>query len=71
MASGYASKLKKGIRYGLCGSPEYFDSDQQLETKIDSLVKLINEANDNIVIFTGAGISTSVGLPDFRGKRID
>eukprot|EP01117_Protostelium_nocturnum_P017410 TRINITY_DN7088_c0_g1_i1.p1 TRINITY_DN7088_c0_g1~~TRINITY_DN7088_c0_g1_i1.p1 ORF type:complete len:401 (-),score=142.92 TRINITY_DN7088_c0_g1_i1:2835-4037(-) len=69
MASGYASKLKKGIRYGLCGSPEYFDSDRQLETKIDSLVKLINESNDKIVIFTGAGISTSVGLPDFRGPN--
>ena len=32
----------------------------------EELNKFIEEAN-NIVIFTGAGISTESGIPDFRG----
>ena len=35
--------------------------------KVKELQKMINEAN-NIVVFTGAGVSTDSGLKDFRGK---
>ena len=35
--------------------------------KIDKLQKMIDECN-NIVVFTGAGVSTDSGLKDFRGK---
>ena len=35
--------------------------------KIEELQKIIDES-DNIVAFTGAGISTESGLKDFRGK---
>jgi NAD-dependent deacetylase len=34
-------------------------------TKVDELRRMIGEA-DNIVAFTGAGISTESGIPDFR-----
>ncbi|PRP82010.1 hypothetical protein PROFUN_03647 [Planoprotostelium fungivorum] len=68
MASTYAAKLKKGVRYGLCGSPEYHETEQALSQKVEDLVKMINES-ERIVVFTGAGISTSVGLPDFRGPN--
>ena len=34
----------------------------------EELNKFIEEAN-NIVIFTGAGISTESGIPDFRGPQ--
>lgn len=34
---------------------------------IDTLVKMIKESN-NIVVFTGAGVSTDSGLKDFRSK---
>ena len=33
---------------------------------IDELVDLIVEA-ERVVVFTGAGISTESGIPDFRG----
>jgi NAD-dependent deacetylase len=35
---------------------------------IDQLVNLLRES-DNILIFTGAGVSTGSGIPDFRGPR--
>ncbi|KAI9737314.1 MAG: NAD-dependent histone deacetylase sir2 [Claussenomyces sp. TS43310] len=36
---------------------------------VDDAVKLIQRSN-NIVVLTGAGISTSLGIPDFRSKDI-
>ncbi len=38
----------------------------ELDEKIDLAAKWIYDSN-NLVIFTGAGISTESGLPDFRG----
>ena len=35
--------------------------------KIKELQRMIDECN-NIVVFTGAGVSTDSGLKDFRGK---
>jgi len=37
-----------------------------LETRIQTLARWLFEAK-NLVVFTGAGISTESGLPDFRG----
>ncbi|OBT54629.1 hypothetical protein VE04_05928 [Pseudogymnoascus sp. 24MN13] len=36
---------------------------------IDDVVKLLNKCN-NIIVLTGAGISTSLGIPDFRSKDV-
>ena len=36
--------------------------------KVKELQKLIDES-DNIVFFGGAGVSTSSGIKDFRGKN--
>lgn len=36
---------------------------------VDDVVKLIQTSN-NIIVITGAGISTSLGIPDFRSKDI-
>lgn len=44
---------------------EYFDSPEELEKKIDILAKIIKES-EHFIVFTGAGISTSTGIPDFR-----
>jgi len=39
---------------------------ENLEKKIETLVEWMTEA-ERIVVFTGAGISTDSGIPDFRG----
>lgn len=44
---------------------EFFDSPEELERKIDLLAKWVKESK-HCVMFTGAGISTSTGIPDFR-----
>ena len=36
--------------------------------KIEKLKEIINNSN-NIVAFTGAGVSTLSGIKDFRGKN--
>lgn len=45
---------------------EIIDSPSALEGKIDRLVKLIQKHKGNITFYTGAGISTGAGIPDFR-----
>ncbi|NHI91573.1 MAG: NAD-dependent deacylase [Candidatus Lokiarchaeota archaeon] len=42
-------------------------SKEELEKRIDIAVKILKKCN-NIIAFTGAGISTESGIPDFRGK---
>jgi len=39
---------------------------QDLKARIDTLARWMHEA-ESLVVFTGAGISTESGLPDFRG----
>lgn len=44
---------------------EYFDSETLLADKITVLADLIKNSK-HFVVFTGAGISTAAGIPDFR-----
>ena len=44
---------------------EYFDTEEVLAEKTDQLVQWIRESH-HCIVFTGAGISTSTGIPDFR-----
>ncbi|PIK43703.1 putative NAD-dependent protein deacetylase sirtuin-6-like [Apostichopus japonicus] len=68
MSVNYSDGLSPYDNKGKCGAPEKFDPPDILQTKIDELVKLIQSSN-GIVAHTGAGISTSAGIPDFRGPN--
>lgn len=45
---------------------EHLDPPEVLEKKLQELEKLVR-GSKRMVVFTGAGISTSAGIPDFRG----
>ena len=47
---------------------DHASSKDELEKRIDIAVKILKECN-KIIAFTGAGISTESGIPDFRGKE--
>lgn len=53
---------------GVCGLPENRDTTRTLTIKLKRLTELIRESHHTVVL-TGAGISTSAGIPDFRGPH--
>jgi NAD+-dependent protein deacetylase sirtuin 6 len=65
---GYASRLRvKDDVGGRLGDPELLDGgDTRSCPKVAELVRLIRDAR-HVVVHTGAGVSTSAGIPDFRG----
>ena len=40
---------------------------EELDLYVDQLAAWVQEADGNVYVYTGAGISTSAGIPDFRG----
>lgn len=64
----YNSRLLPMRNKGLCGDTEYRETTEALRTKVQDLASLIRESK-MCIIFTGAGISTSSGIPDFRGPN--
>ena len=63
-----ARSLKHYPNKGVCGLPEKYDSERQLASGLSTLVELVRKAK-HLVILTGAGISTTAGIPDFRGPN--
>lgn len=47
---------------------EYFDTPEELNKKIKTLADYIRNAK-HFIVYTGAGISTSAGINDFRGPN--
>lgn len=66
MVLSYNSRLKPMTEKGKCGDPEICDSEDDLTAKVQCLAGLI-ASSLHTVVFTGAGISTSCGIADFRG----
>jgi NAD-dependent SIR2 family protein deacetylase len=63
---------KVWVRRNIMGSfentLEHHDDAAVLIEKVDSLVNLI-KSSQYLVVFTGAGVSTGCGIPDYRGPK--
>ncbi|XP_056324339.1 NAD-dependent protein deacetylase sirtuin-6 [Danio aesculapii] len=68
MSVNYAAGLSPYADKGICGLPETFDSPEELKSKVETLAQWIRESQ-YMVVHSGAGISTSTGIPDFRGPN--
>uniref|UniRef100_A0A1Y9H398 protein acetyllysine N-acetyltransferase n=1 Tax=Anopheles dirus TaxID=7168 RepID=A0A1Y9H398_9DIPT len=68
MSCNYADGLSKYENKGILGVAEIFDAPEAVEEKCEQLAKMML-ASKHIVVHTGAGISTSAGIPDFRGPK--
>uniref|UniRef100_A0A3B1J7Y4 NAD-dependent protein deacylase sirtuin-6 n=1 Tax=Astyanax mexicanus TaxID=7994 RepID=A0A3B1J7Y4_ASTMX len=68
MSVNYAAGLSPYADKGICGLPEEFDSAEDLKAKVETLAQLIRDSQ-YMVVHSGAGISTSAGIPDFRGPK--
>jgi mono-ADP-ribosyltransferase sirtuin 6 len=68
MSAGYASRLSEYPDKGVCGLPERQDSQRSLSLKLKRLADWVLHS-EHFVVVTGAGISTSAGIPDFRGPN--
>jgi NAD+-dependent protein deacetylase sirtuin 6 len=68
MSAGYAARLSDYPNKGVVGLPEISDSKRQFKFKIAKLIEWVRDSK-HLVVLTGAGISTSAGIPDFRGPK--
>nr|XP_036675420.1 NAD-dependent protein deacetylase Sirt6 [Drosophila suzukii] len=68
MSCNYADGLSAYDDKGILGAPESFDSEDVVAEKCQELADLIKKSG-HVVLHTGAGISTSAGIPDFRGPK--
>ncbi|XP_048845937.1 NAD-dependent protein deacetylase sirtuin-6 [Brienomyrus brachyistius] len=68
MSVNYAAGLSPYPDKGVCGLPEVFDNPEQMRNKVALLAQMVRQAQ-YMVVHTGAGISTSAGIPDFRGPK--
>ena len=69
MSCSYADGLSPYEHKGKLGQAEIFDSPEEVDSKVELLARWISKESSHTVFYTGAGISTSAGIPDFRGPK--
>ena len=69
MSCSYADSLSPYEHKGKLGQTELFDTPEEVDNKVELLTKWISQESSHTVFHTGAGISTSAGIPDFRGPK--
>ncbi|CAM6032013.1 unnamed protein product, partial [Sphagnum compactum] len=65
MSANYANGLSDCDNKGVCGLNEIFEDSETVESKVELLSKWLVQSKC-VVVYCGAGISTSAGIPDFR-----
>eukprot|EP01062_Namystynia_karyoxenos_P066304 TRINITY_DN60267_c0_g1_i1.p1 TRINITY_DN60267_c0_g1~~TRINITY_DN60267_c0_g1_i1.p1 ORF type:complete len:412 (+),score=92.71 TRINITY_DN60267_c0_g1_i1:72-1307(+) len=65
---GQAAGAERGLLRLAAQTAEHFDSAEELEAKARQAADILR-SRQRTVAFTGAGLSTSAGLGDYRGKR--
>lgn len=68
MSVDYAAGLSDFDDLGVCGLEEIVEDIKSVQAKVKTLADLLTTFAGSTVVHTGAGISTSSGIPDFRGK---
>ncbi|KAH9259652.1 hypothetical protein BASA81_002074 [Batrachochytrium salamandrivorans] len=65
-APSYANRLSECEDKGVVGLKEIRDRARQRDINLNKLCKLVRDSK-SVIVLTGAGISTSAGIADFRG----
>ena len=68
MSAGYNNGLSEYPNKGTLNLKESEEADAVVHSKASQLAKMISQS-ETIIFHTGAGISTSAGIPDFRGPK--
>jgi NAD+-dependent protein deacetylase sirtuin 6 len=69
MSLSYAARLSKYPNRGETNLQPDLHPAAQLEASIRRVEELVRAAGTGVVVLSGAGISTSAGIPDFRGPN--